>query len=148
MLYGRTVTTDGHVRDHSLSGFYVLAALGVLAMGMQTSALRQLGGQTVRTTYVTGILTSLTQEATNFAFWLHDGERRDEDHSFLSRVLALGSRRESRDRVLLFGAIWLTYTAGGVLGSFVDGRLRLWALGIPLALLLLVIAVDLRRPIA
>jgi uncharacterized membrane protein YoaK (UPF0700 family) len=148
MLYGRTVITDGVVHDHSLSGFYVLAALGVLSMGMQTSALRQLGGQTVRTTYVTGVLTSLTQEATNYAFWLHDGDRRDESRSFVSRVLTLGSRRDSRDRVLLLGGIWLAYTAGGVLGSFVDGRIRLWALAIPLALLALVIAADLRRPIS
>lgn len=147
MGYGSTVIGGETVRGHSLSGFYVLAALAVLSMGMQTSALRQLGGRTISTTYVTGVITSFTQEATNYVFWLHDRGRRDEQHSFLSRVLGLGSRRDSRNRVLLLGAVWLTYAGGGVLGSLLDRDVELWALVVPLAVLLVVIAVDLRRPL-
>ena len=146
MLYGRTVS-GSEIADHSLSGFYVLASLGVLSMGMQTAALRQLGGRTLSTTYVTGVLTSLTQEATNFCFWLRDGARRDEEHSFLSRTLKLGSREESRARVALLGAVFLLYAGGGLLGSFSDGRIRLWSLLVPIAVLLMVIAGDLRRPL-
>jgi uncharacterized membrane protein YoaK (UPF0700 family) len=147
MLYGRTLLTGHRVADHSLSGFYVLSALGVLSMGIQTSALRQLGGQTISTTYVTGVLTSLTQEATNYCFWLRDGRVRDERHSFLSRVLKLGSRADSRASVFLLGAVFLTYVAGAVLGSFCDGRIRLWSLLLPLAVLLTLIAIDLHRPL-
>jgi uncharacterized membrane protein YoaK (UPF0700 family) len=146
MLYGQTILVGKQVAGRSLSGFYVLAALGVVSMGMQTSALRQLAGRTISTTYVTGVLTSLTQEATNYLFWLRDGPRRDERHSFLSRVLRLGSRGDSRDRVLLLGAVWLTYVAGGILGSFCDSQVELWSLLGPLAVLLLLIAADLRRP--
>jgi uncharacterized membrane protein YoaK (UPF0700 family) len=116
-------------------------------MGIQTSALRQLGGRTITTTYVTGVLTSLTREAANYLFWLHDGPRRDERHSFVGRVLGLGSRRDSRDRVLLLGAVWLTYTTGAILGSFLDSRLELWALLLRLGLLLALIRLDLRRPL-
>jgi uncharacterized membrane protein YoaK (UPF0700 family) len=116
-------------------------------MGIQTSALRQLGGRTISTTYVTGVLTSLTQEATNYGFWLRDGSRRNEEHSFLSRVLRLGSRHDSRNRVLVLGAVFLAYASGGVLGSFCDGRIRLWSLLVPLAVLAALIAVDLRRRI-
>jgi uncharacterized membrane protein YoaK (UPF0700 family) len=143
MLYGRTVVTGDAVHDHSLGGFYVLAALGVVSMGLQTSALRQLGGRTVRTTYVTGVLTELVQHATNVCFWLRDGRARDERRSFLSGVLGLGSRRDSLDRIALLGAIWLAYTAGGVTGSFADGRIHLWSLLVPLGALLAVIAVGL-----
>jgi uncharacterized membrane protein YoaK (UPF0700 family) len=146
MLYGQTILVGRHVAGRSLTGFYVLAALGVVSMGMQTSALRQLAGRTISTTYVTGVLTSLTQEATNYLFWLRDGEGRDQRHSFLSRVLGLGSRIDSRDRILLLGAVWLTYVAGGILGSFSDGHLQLWSLLAPLVVLLLLISVDLRRP--
>jgi uncharacterized membrane protein YoaK (UPF0700 family) len=92
------------------------------------------------------VLTSLTQEATNYLFWLRDGPRRDERHSFLSRVLRLGSRGDSRGRILLLGAVWLTYVAGGILGSFCDSQVELWSLLGPLAVLLLLISVDLRRP--
>ena len=146
MLYGRTVVTERTVADHSLGGFYVLAALAIVSMGMQTSALRQLGGRTISTTYVTGVLTSLTQEATNYVFWLRDRGHRDERASFLSRVLGLGSRSDSRNRVLLLGAVWLAYGTGAVLGSFTDARIELWALAIPLGVLVAVILVDLRRP--
>lgn len=147
MLYGRTVVHGRTVADHSLSGFYVLAAFGVLSMGVQTAALRQVGGRTISTTYVTGVLTSLTQEATNYCFWLHDGGTRSEEHSFLSRTMGLGSRSDSRDRVALLGAVFLLYAAGGIAGSFSDSRIQLWSLFVPIGVLLLVVALDLRRSI-
>lgn len=146
MLYGRTTLTDDHVPDHTLSGFYVLAALGVLAMGIQTAALRQLGGRTISTTYVTGVLTSLTQEAANYLFWLRDGAERTR-HSFLGHALGLGSRTDSRNRVLLLGAVWLSYTSGAILGSFCNQRVALWSLLLPLGALLVVIGTDLHRPL-
>jgi uncharacterized membrane protein YoaK (UPF0700 family) len=147
MLYGRTVLIGNQVNDRSLDGFYVLAALAVVSMGMQTAALRQLAGRTISTTYVTGVLTSLTQEAANYAFWLHDGRQRDERHSFLSRALELGSRNDSRARILLLASVWLAYAAGAVVGSFSDRQVKLWALLIPLAILLLVITRDLVHPL-
>ena len=147
MLYGRTVLQGRAVADHSLSGFYVLSALAVLSMGMQTAALRQLGGRTISTTYVTGVLTSLTQEATNLCFWLRDGGTRDERNSFLSRTLELGSREESRRSVALLGAVFLFYAGGGITGSFSDGHIRLWSLLVPISVLLAVILTDLRRPL-
>lgn len=146
MLYGRTVVVGDRVLGRSLSGFYVLAALAILSMGIQTAALRQLAGRSISTTYVTGVLTSLTQEATNYLFWLRDGPERDERHSFLARTLNLGSRADSRDRMLLLGAVWLTYVAGGVLGSFCDSQVRLWSLLAPLGVLLTLVSIDLRRP--
>lgn len=147
MLYGRTLLVGTHVGGRSLSGFYVLAALAIVSMGMQTAALRQLGGRTISTTYVTGVLTSLTQEAANYVFWLRDGGHRDERHSFLTRTLRLGSREESRARVLLLASVWLSYASGGVLGSFCDTRIELWSLVIPLGVIAAVIAADIRRPL-
>lgn len=146
MLYGQSILVGDSVPGRSLSGFYVLAALAVVSMGMQTAALRQLAGRTISTTYVTGVLTSLTQEATNYLFWLRDRGGRDERHSFLSGVLGLGSRADSRNRIFLLGGVWLTYTAGGLLGSFCDSRVMLWSLLVPLAVLLSLIVMDLRRP--
>jgi len=146
MLYGSTILTGRQVAGRSLGGFYVLAGLAVVSMGIQTSALRQVAGRTVSTTYVTGVLTALTQEATNYLFWLRDGPEREERHSFLSRTLKLGSRSDSGSRVVLLASVWSAYTAGGVLGSFCDGRIKLWSLALPLAVLAAIIARDLRRP--
>lgn len=147
MVYGSTLLHGHHVRGRSLGGFYVLAALAVLAMGLQTSALRQLGGRTISTTYVTGVLTSFTQETTNYLFWLRDGERRDKRHSFLSGALGLGSRDDSRGRATLLGAVLLAYASGAVVGSYLDVHVELWALLVPIGILVLVIACDLVHPI-
>lgn len=147
MLYGRTLVHGHRLPDHSPSGFYVLSALAVLSMALQTSALRQLGGRTISTTYVTGLLTSLAQEATNYCFWLRDGERRNDRSSFLARTLELGSRRDSRHRMTLLASVFIAYVAGGVLGSYTDSRIGLWALILPLAALCCLTATDLRRPL-
>jgi len=147
MLYGAAVVSGGRVPRGSVGAFYVLAALAVLSMGIQTSALRQLGGRTISTTYVTGVLTSLTQEAVNYLFWLRDHGRRDERHSFLSRTLRLGSRSDSRDRVLVLGSVFAAYAGGALVGSLLDSRIALWSLLIPLGVLLAAIELDVRRPL-
>ena len=130
----------------SARGFYVLSALGILSMGMQTAALRQLAGQVISTTYVTGVITSLTQEAANYVFWLHDGRERDERHSFLSGTLGLGTRAESRARIALLGGIWVAYAGGGIAGSASDGWLALWSLVAPIVVLAAIVAHDLWHP--
>ncbi|HET7662712.1 MAG TPA: YoaK family protein [Rhodanobacteraceae bacterium] len=142
MGYGAYVTgVDGRVADHSLRGFYVLAALAIIAIGFQACALQHAGGQRARTTYVSGMLTRFSQEVVNWLFWMHDGNRRPRE-SYLSHVLNAGRRAESAKRVLLFGGIWCAYLGGAVAGSYLDGRWRLWSLTCPLAVLGIVIVVD------
>lgn len=142
MGYGTYVIgVDGQVADHSWRGFYVLAALAIVAIGFQTCALQHAGGQRARTTYVSGMLTRFSQEIVNWLFWLHDGTRRSQT-SYLSRVLNTGERAESAKRVLLFGGIWCAYLGGAVAGSYLEGRWQLWSLGCPLVVLGAVIALD------
>src|SRR5947209_10057119 len=52
--------------------FYLLVALLTLSMGLQTATLQRVGGNSVRTTYVTGMLTDLSQESVKYLFWRHD----------------------------------------------------------------------------
>jgi uncharacterized membrane protein YoaK (UPF0700 family) len=147
MTYGSTlIGPGGSVSDHSPSGFYLLAALAIVAMGVQTCVLRHIAGQSVRTTYVSSVLMNLTQESINYLFWLGDGDRRDKK-SYLSDIAGFGSRRESALQVMILGGIWCFYLAGGVLGSYTDSLWRLWSLGVPLAVLALGIAADLKRPV-
>lgn len=145
MVYGTSVIGQGYsVADHGPRDFYVLAALAILSIGFQACALQRVAGQTTRTTYISGMLTKATQEAVNWLFWLHDGERRDRS-SYLSEI-GYGSRRESLVRALLFGGIWCLYIAGAVLGSYTDSLWRLWSLACPLAVLAIAIIADLWRP--
>ena len=146
MLYGSLALRGDGVNDHSLRGFYVLAALAIVSLSFQTCAIKQVAGKTVRTTYLTGVLTNMTQEAINYLFWLRDGDRRERE-GYLERVLGLGSRRESLERAALLGGIWCLYLAGAVGGSYAESLWRYWSLVFPLGVLVVAIAADLWRPI-
>lgn len=144
--YGTSVIgPGGQVVDHSGRGFYPLAALAIVAISMQLCALQHVGGERARTTYVSGMLTRFAQETVNWLFWVHDDAQRPAG-TYLGGIAGGGSRSESAARVLLFGGIWCSYIAGAALGSFLDGRWRLWSLACPIAILVAIIAVDQSRP--
>lgn len=113
MAYGSTVVRHGTVVGHSISGFYVLATLATVSLGLQTAALTEIEGATVRTSYVSGVLTHLAQAAV--------------------RRLTGAAGRPQRARLL--AAIWLAYVAGATLGSFGLHEVSLWCLALPLAAL-------------
>ena len=146
MTYGSMVVRHGSVSDHSLGGFYVLAALAIVSMGLQACTLQQIAGRTVLTTYVSGVLTALAQEGVNYLFWLRDGDRREKT-SYLGGVVGLGSRQESLGRVVILGGVWCLYLVGAVWGSYAEGLWRLRSFVFPLGVLAIAIVADLRRPI-
>ena len=125
MFYGDARVGSGRVADHDLAGFYVLAALAIVAMGLQAASIRRVGGQSIRTTYISGVLTDL------------------------GRGLAERARdREATTAVGLLAGIVVLYLVGASLGSLLHGAIGLWALALPLAALSAAAAADLRRPIA
>jgi uncharacterized membrane protein YoaK (UPF0700 family) len=125
MTYGEARVGSGRVSDHSLSEFYVLAALAILAMGMQAASIRSVGGQSIRTAYISGVLTDLGRGIVERV--------RDRDPG-----IAVG---------LLAGIVAL-YLGGACVGSLLHSKLGLWALAVPLGALLAAAAADLRRPLA
>src|SRR4051812_23624234 len=60
-LYGSRFLHDGTLRPDAAWQDILLTALITLPMGMQNVALRRAGGVSVRTTFVTGTLTSLAE---------------------------------------------------------------------------------------
>jgi len=122
MAYGSTVVHHGTVRGHTASGFYALAALATISLGLQTAALTEIQGATVRTSYISGVLTNIAQTS-------------------VRRVRGGGQR----DRPLrLLGALCVAYLAGATLGSYTLGRLALWCLAIPLGVLAAAATLDRR----
>jgi len=89
--------------------FYGLEAMATVALGLQTASLTAIEGSTVRTSYISGVLTNLTQ--------------------------ALVRRRADR-RALLLGAVLVAYLAGATLASYALGRVGIWCLAIPVGVLL------------
>jgi uncharacterized membrane protein YoaK (UPF0700 family) len=121
MGFASTVLRHGTVPGHTLAGFYPLAALATVALGLQTAALTEIQGATVRTSYISGVLTHLAQAA----------------------VRRLSGRGGGRGRPLrLLACVCLAYLGGATLGSYTLGRLSIWCLALPLGLLVVAAALD------
>jgi len=134
VLVGEAVLDGGSVAAGSWD-YYLLAVVAVLAMGLQNAALRRVAGVPVHTTFVTGMLTNIAEEIVNGWYALRDARRggvpgRDD------------AARTAFRRARLHGGVWLSYLAGGVLGALLALRWDLWVLVLPLAVLLVLIAVD------
>lgn len=112
--------------------FHAQAALVSSAMGVQTATFRRIDNATVRTTYITGMLTNFGEE--------------------LAELLA-GRRAEREDlrskarRLLVVGAIWPGFVAGACAGACGHERWHVHALMIPLALIAALAIFDLAWPV-
>jgi uncharacterized membrane protein YoaK (UPF0700 family) len=128
MLLGDASLTHGVVAAQRGWTFYALIVLAATAMGLQTSALRRLAGQTVRTTFVTGMLTHLGEEAAKF-------------------VLPSSRPSASASRLRILALVWVCYAAGAIFGGWAHDQWALNALVAPLVVLVALIGVDLIHPI-
>jgi uncharacterized membrane protein YoaK (UPF0700 family) len=127
--------------------FYLLVALPALAMGIQNTALRRISrNTTVRTTYVTGMLTNFAEEVIAYLFWLH-AHTRQRTPRRKGQVLRVSARQPALNRMVLFGGIWCFYLGGALLGGYAQQRWALACLGGPLAVLIIVALVDCVRPV-
>jgi uncharacterized membrane protein YoaK (UPF0700 family) len=126
--------------------FYTLAALLAFAMGLQSATLRRVGHRTIRTTYVTGMLTNFGEQFVACLFWLGAGRRGRKSPGVLKSFRS-SSRQESSSRMLLYGGVWVGYVCGAALAGFAESRWAARSLLLPLGGLLFVIALDLIRPI-
>ncbi len=144
-IYGSTVTVAGRLPPSSTGAYYGLAAAAVAAIGLQTSALQRIGGRTVRTAYVSGMLTSLANELASYAL---DDRARSPNHSpsYLRDELGLTPQRRSPSRIPLLAAIWVVYAASAFGGSYLQQRWQLQCLTVPVAVLAVVLAIELYSP--
>ena len=94
--------------------YYLLVILAVCAMGLQAAALTRVGEERVRTTYISGLLTNITQ--------------------------AVVARDMARARLL--AAVFACFLVGGLAGSFGQHVAKAWALGVPIALLVACVAIS------
>jgi uncharacterized membrane protein YoaK (UPF0700 family) len=120
------------------AGFYVREVLAVSAMGTQTAAVAKWGRQTIRTTYLSGMLTRLAQNAANLL-----APTAKAGHSYLRDTLGLDDRRRSALMTVLYVLLWIGFAAGGAFGAWATLRWRLWGLGFPLGGLVVALALEL-----
>jgi uncharacterized membrane protein YoaK (UPF0700 family) len=115
-----TAVRHGSVPDHTLGGFYALLTLATVALGIQTAALTHIDATTVRTSYISGILTNLAQA----------GARR------------LAGRRSQDARPALWAALCACYLGGATLAGRGMESVGPGCLAGPVGLLVCTAAVD------
>jgi uncharacterized membrane protein YoaK (UPF0700 family) len=120
-----SATRDAGDLRYGHTVFYVLIAAAAFAMGLQNAYVRRAAGVPVHTTFITGMLTSLAEDA----------------------VMVFRDRADAaaRGRIALYGSLWLSYLAGGVVGAALalEAELDFWSLVLPIALLAIVWADEL-----
>lgn len=121
----------------------LLVALLAVPMGVQTAALQRVGGMTVHTTYITGMLTNFAKEGVAYLFWRFDRRRGGN----ASAAQGIVPAQPSLFRTLLSGGTWCAFLGGAIAGGFMVVNLRLNAVIIPLVILAGLILIDLWRPL-
>lgn len=142
---GGAVAIHGSIPQSRPALYYPLAAAAVIAMGLQTSTLQRVSGRIVRTTYVSGMLTSLAEETVALVLG-PAGDGAGSERSYIEGELGIHPGPASRRRIALIAAIWSAYVVGAVTGGFLERQIHLAALAVPCALLALVIVHVVSRP--
>lgn len=135
--FGQPLLTGSEVAASPWWRFYLIAALPALAMGLQNATVHRVNLGTVRTTYITNMLTQFTQESIRGLFWLAD--------YLLGRPP--GKDKFSVGHIVLTGLIWCGYVGGALAATVTRARWELYCLLIPIACLVATMAYDLVQPL-
>ena len=100
--------------------YYVVGTIAASAMGAQNALLRKVGGQTVHTTFITGMLTSMAVGLAHLVLLRRQGRR--------DPVV--------REQALLAASVFGAYVAGAVIGSLGDRGVGLWTVALPIVVLI------------
>lgn len=137
----------GQVQTSSLSFFYLIVALPALAMGLQNATISHVGALSLRTTHVTGSLTTLAEALAVYMFWLYDRTR----GRFWRRIgiaLRLTPRQKSAQALALMTGSWIAFVAGAACGAVLNAKWHTACLLPPICLLLVLAVLDIFHPIA
>jgi uncharacterized membrane protein YoaK (UPF0700 family) len=114
-----------------------------LAMGLQTATVQRAGGQGVRSTFVTGVLSDWARALTQYLSWL----RKPPTERRVRQAVRESMQQASFRHLLLLAGIWGSYVVGAICGSALELRLALSALAFPLFVLAVLIVIDVFRPL-
>jgi uncharacterized membrane protein YoaK (UPF0700 family) len=136
LVLGSGAMVEGEIRTAEAWQFFALVALPTLAMGLQSATLRRVGAASLRTAYITGVLTSLMELAVESLFWLR---RRNSSGT-------TGEHRSPLGQLRLYGAVFGAYVLGAIMASVGHLLWGLTSLVLPIAGLGLAIGRDLAHP--
>ncbi len=137
MALGQEVLGASNIAQVPAWRYYALAALPALAMGLQNATLHRIELGTIRTTYISAILTNFTQEMVRALFWLWDKWRRERPRD----------ERFSIGHILVVAGIWFCYVGGAMAGTVLRFQWELYCLAVPIGILCFAMLCDLVRPL-
>jgi uncharacterized membrane protein YoaK (UPF0700 family) len=138
---GSPLLRDNPIATDPAWRFYLVTAVPVLAMGVQNATLHRVGRQSIRTTYVSGVLTDMADGVVQRLFfrWLGPPPQvASDDHL---------PPQPQYDPMLL-ACLWLAYVGGGILGALTELHWHLRCLAVPIGCLLVIVVYDLFHPFA
>lgn len=142
LLLGSPALQGGVIPPSHSEIFYLCIVLLTLAMGLQTASVQRASGQSLRTTFVTGVLSDWAQAVTQYLAWL-----RQQTGQLQKREIVRASMQQASFRhLLLLGGIWGSYIFGAICGSVLELHMALFALIFPLCILAMLIVIDVLRP--
>jgi uncharacterized membrane protein YoaK (UPF0700 family) len=142
LLLGTHALQGGVIRPFPSGIFYGCVVLLTLAMGLQTSTIRRVAGQGMRTTFVTGVLSDWAQLLTQYLSWV----RQQSKERQMREIVRASMQQASFRHLLLLGGIWGCYVVGAICGSALELYMALTALVFPLCVLAVLIVIDVSRP--
>ncbi len=142
---GGLVAVHGRVPHQPAGRFYALVACVVVAMGLQTSSLQRLSGRTIRTTFVSGMLTTLADTIVAVTVTRLPRRPGNGTPSYVRDELGIRGGEQDRVQVLLIVGLWTAYAGGAIGGAVLHGRWALAALWVPIGVLFLL---CLTRPLS
>jgi uncharacterized membrane protein YoaK (UPF0700 family) len=128
LLWGSHTAHAGVVPLEPWWAFDLQAALLSGAMGVQTATFRRVDGATVRTTYLTGMISTAAEEIAD-------------------RLVTGKSDERFARRIAVVLGIWPGFLAGAIAGAFGHARWSVGALLLPLAVLIAVAGIDVVWPV-
>ncbi len=124
---GAVAARSGRILPADTLSYALVATCLAGGMGLQTVSLRRVGSQTVRTTFVTGVVTEMSERLV--ATWFSPP----------------GSRRQGRLRSWLLASVWLCYLVGAVAGGAAVRSWSLTSLAVPIVAVTAIAAWQFRR---
>jgi uncharacterized membrane protein YoaK (UPF0700 family) len=132
--------------DRAIEVSLAYVALLALAMGIQNGALTHFSSLTVHTGFVTGTLVKCAERTAKYLTWIFD-EICQRDQPLIAVIRRSGKEKQFQLSAWLL-MIWLAYVAGAVCGSFGDYTFSFRSLIVPIAVLLGIVVIDLKYPLA
>jgi len=124
-----------------------MAGLASMSMGLQNATITRISSGVVRTTHVTGVVTDLGLELSQFLYWLWDS-RRNAPPSSLSGVYRTMRHHPSPRRLALLVSVFGSFALGAALGTVAHEHFPRFAMFPPVLFLGWIILQDISRPIA